>query len=249
MTRTRVLTVLTIIVAAGLLQPVRGQAPADAWPQFRGAPALTGVSAARVPDTLKVLWSYEAGESIDSSPAVADGVVYVTSASGDLLALNLADGQLKWKYTVELGFGESSPAVANGRVFVGDLGGVFHAVNATDGRAAWTFKTGSEIKSSPVVVGDLVLIGSYDGTLYGLNVADGKVRWQVRTENYVHGTPSVLDGVAYFAGATRCSARYGCPMGACSSRCRWVRTSRRRPRCRTASRISGRSTTKCSRSS
>ncbi len=107
---------------------------------------------------------------------------------------------MKWKYKVELGFGESSPAVAAGKVIVGDLGGIVHAVNVADGKAAWTFKTRSEVKSSPVVVGDVVLIGSYDGTLYGLGLADGKQRWEVKTNNYVHGTPAVLDGVAYFAG-------------------------------------------------
>ena len=51
-------------------------------------------------------------------------VVYVTVASGELVALALDKGQVKWKYKVELGFGESSPAVAAGKVFVGDLGGV-----------------------------------------------------------------------------------------------------------------------------
>ena len=191
---------LTALVAMLLSQSSSAQAPATAWPQFRGSAPLTGVSAAQIPASLKVQWTYEAGDAIESSAAIADGTVYVTVASGELVALGLDRGQVKWKYKVELGFGESSPAVAGGKVIVGDLGGVVHAVNVADGKAAWTFKTRSEVKSSPVVVGDVVLIGSYDGSLYGLGLADGKPRWEVRTNNYVHGTPAVLDGVAYFAG-------------------------------------------------
>src|SRR4051812_34707816 len=39
------------------------EASADNWPQFRGNPSLTGVSQANVPNDLKLLWTYEAGES------------------------------------------------------------------------------------------------------------------------------------------------------------------------------------------
>jgi outer membrane protein assembly factor BamB len=116
------------------------QSPAE-WTQFRGNPSLTGVAAGLPPASLKVLWSIEAGEAIESSAAIADGRVFVGVASGHLLAVSLADGKELWKYPVEEGIAESSPAVAGGLVFIGDLGGVFHAVNVADGKPAWTFKT------------------------------------------------------------------------------------------------------------
>src|SRR5258705_13933153 len=136
--------------------------PADNWSQFRGNHQLTGVSNSAVPNGLKLLWTYEAGESIESSAAIVGGTVFVGSQKGELAALNLDNGAVYWKYQTGSPIGESSPAYSNGVVFVGDLGGVLHAVNASDGKGLWTFKAGSEIKSSPVVVGDRVLIGSYD---------------------------------------------------------------------------------------
>ena len=54
-------------------------AAADDWPQFRGNPQLTGVAAGPVPATLKLLWTYDAGEAIESSAAIAGGTVYVGS--------------------------------------------------------------------------------------------------------------------------------------------------------------------------
>lgn len=177
---------------------------ADSWPQFRGNHQLTGVAATTVPDNLKLLWTFEAGKSadasIESSAAIADGTVYVGCASGDLLAVDLWSGKLKWKYKTKDMILESSPAVGGGMVFVGDQTGVFHAVNAATGRGVWSYPTGSEIKCSPVIVGDKVLIGSYDGYLYCFQMRDGKTVWRFKTDNYVHGTPSIVDGVAYFAG-------------------------------------------------
>ena len=69
---------------------VVGRAAQTAGRSFAASPQLTGVSDATLPDALKVLWTYEAGDAIESSAAVVDGVVYVGSVTGELHAVNLA---------------------------------------------------------------------------------------------------------------------------------------------------------------
>ncbi len=174
--------------------------PADNWSQFRGNHHLTGVSLSNVPSSLKVLWTYEAGDSIESSAAIVGGTVFVGSQKGDLVALNLDNGAVYWKFSTGAPIGESSPAYSNGVVYIGDSNGWINALNASDGRKLWAFRTGSEIKSSPVVVGDRVLIGSYDQQLYCLSTRNGSVLWKKRTEGPVHATPAVSDGLAFIAG-------------------------------------------------
>src|SRR5262245_65174951 len=93
--------------------------PDDRWPQFRGNPSLTGVTAAKLPDTLRVMWTYDAGEAIESSAAIDGGVVYVGTGAGELLALDLDTGKPRWNYKAAE-IAESSPAVAGGLVYVGD---------------------------------------------------------------------------------------------------------------------------------
>src|ERR1051326_759227 len=110
----------------------------SAWPQFRGNSHMTGLAASDVPQTLTLKWTYQAGESIESSAAVAEGVVYVGAGDGNLPAVDLESGQRKWKYATGNPIGESSPAVSGGLVYIGDLGGVVHAVHAGDGTSAWT---------------------------------------------------------------------------------------------------------------
>jgi eukaryotic-like serine/threonine-protein kinase len=191
------------LLLTAFLFPINLQAqetPADNWSQFRGNPHLTGVSDSKLPAELKLMWTYEAGDSIESSAAIVGGTVFVGSQKGELVALNLDNGAVYWKYQIDSPIGESSPAYSRGVVYIGDLGGYLHAVDASDGKKIWAFKTGSEIKSSPVVVGDRVLIGSYDQNLYCVSARNGSLIWKFRTNGPVHSTPSISEGVAFFAG-------------------------------------------------
>ena len=185
---------LAVFLLAGVLSA------ADEWPQFRGNPQLTGVATSALPSSLKLLWTYDAGDTVESSPAIAAGTVYVGVQSADLLAIDLQSGKLRWKYRAKDGIGESSPAVHDGVVYIGDLAGQLHAVRAADGKGLWIFKTKAEIRSSPVVTGDRVLIGSYDGNLYCLSARDGKLLWKFTTNLYVHATPAIAESIAYLGG-------------------------------------------------
>jgi ribosomal protein L40E len=64
-----------------------------------------------------------------SSPAVANGTVYVGSMDYNVYALNAAKGALVWKYTTSYGV-YSSPAVAGSVVYVGGGDGTVYAFGA-----------------------------------------------------------------------------------------------------------------------
>ena len=177
--------------------------PAENWSQFRGNHQLTGVSHSNVSTSLRPVWTYESGGSIESSAAIVGGTVFVGSQKGEkgeLVSLNLENGHVYWKYTTDSPIGESSPAYSGGVVYIGDLGGTLHAVNASDGRRVWATKTGGEIKSSPVVYGDQVLIGSYDEHLYFVSTRNGSVLRKFKTNGPVHSTPGIASGMAFIAG-------------------------------------------------
>ena len=198
----RVLKILLLIVSLAVAVMAQ-DTPADNWSQFRGNHSLTGVSQSNVPASLKQLWTYDAGDAIESSAAIVGGTVFVGTqkgGEGELVALSLENGSVYWKFPTGSPIGESSPAYGNGVVYIGDLGGWLNAVNASNGRKLWAFKAGGEIKSSPVVVGDRVLIGSYDEHLYCLSARDGSVRWRFKTNGPVHSTPGIADGLAFVAG-------------------------------------------------
>jgi eukaryotic-like serine/threonine-protein kinase len=75
------------------------------------------------------LWSYTPAGGVISSPAVANGVVYVGSfdkLNKNVYALNAKTGAKLWSYTTG-GYVESSPAVSNGVVYIGSGGGKVYA--------------------------------------------------------------------------------------------------------------------------
>ena len=195
----RVLKILLLVLGLAI-SVVAQEASADNWSQFRGNQSLTGVSQSNVPSTLKQLWTWEAGESIESSAAIVGGTVFVGSQKGELVALSLDNGSVYWKFATGNPIGESSPAYGGAVVYIGDLGGWLNAINASDGKKLWAFKANGEIKSSPVVIGDRVLIGSYDEHLYCLSARDGSLKWKFKTNGPVHSTPGIADGMAFIAG-------------------------------------------------
>jgi outer membrane protein assembly factor BamB len=114
---------------------------------------------------LVLKWSYATGSSVESSPAVANGVVYVGSDDYKLYALNAHTGAKLWSYTTDL-FVDSSPAVSNGVVYVGSRDDNVYALNARTGAKLWSYTTGNDVESSPAVSNGMVYVGSYDGKVY-----------------------------------------------------------------------------------
>ena len=148
-----------------------------------------------------MLWTYEAGDVIDSSAAIADGVVYVGGGNGDLLALDLASGKLRWKYATGNLIGESSPAVGADAVYIGDLGGIVHAVSIARRQGA------VDVQDR---VGDQVVAGRRRRRRAHRLVRRAPLRarrddrascaGRCRPKGQVHATPAVQDGLAFIAG-------------------------------------------------
>src|SRR5438309_621207 len=88
------------------------------WPFFRGNATQTGVAATTLPDKLDVVWTFGARDSIESTAAIKDGVVYFGSFDQFLYALELTTGKKKWEY--KAGPFKAAAAVAADTVYIGD---------------------------------------------------------------------------------------------------------------------------------
>ena len=172
------------------------------WPMFMHDPQHTGYSPGTAPNTNDVLWKYNTGGDVDSSPAVVDGKVYIGSDDNKLHCLNAPDGSLLWEYSCGNDV-ESSPAVVDGRVFFGCNDWKVYCLNASDGSLIWSYTTGDQVKSSPTVVDGKVFIGSRDDKAYCLNASDGSLIWESLIGSDVMTSPAVVDGKVFIsAGGT-----------------------------------------------
>ena len=115
--------------------------------------------------------SYTVGSAIGSSPAVANGVVYVGSVDTKVYALNASTGALIWSYATGNAV-YCSPTVANGVVYIGSYDHKIYALNAGTGALKWSYTTGNSVyNSAPAVANGMVYVGSYDDKIYALNAA------------------------------------------------------------------------------
>ena len=121
-------------------------APAAPQQMFHGNSAHTGVYAAAGPRQLGgVKWTFKGGGPIVTSPAIAEGVVYIGAMDGHLYAIAQENGQEKWNFKSKMPIA-SSPAVAGGVVYFVSSAGSLAALEAATGKPKWVFPTEYERK-------------------------------------------------------------------------------------------------------
>jgi outer membrane protein assembly factor BamB len=156
----------------------------------------TGVSTLPVVASSRPRWTFDTGDSVESSPAVADGSVYVGSDNGQVYALDAATGHSRWSYRTGSAVW-SSPAVASGTVYTGSNNGTVYALSAATGKLRWSYPTGKVVDSSPAVAGTMVYVGSDNGRVYALDAATGHPAWSFATGGAVDSSPAVSGHVVY----------------------------------------------------
>jgi outer membrane protein assembly factor BamB len=126
---------LVLILFACFVSVAWGQAPAgkcyNSWAQFHRYNMYRWNRCEKVLNVnnvgnLSLKWSYATGGAVQSSPAVANGVVYIGSDDFKVYALNAKTGAKLWSYLTGNKV-DSSPAVSNGVVYVGSEDGKVYA--------------------------------------------------------------------------------------------------------------------------
>ena len=164
----------------------------------------------------RIKWTFNSDGPIFSTPAVAEGRIYLATNDRRIVALDTETGGLLWEYRVT-GPVNSSPAIAENLVYVGLRDGDILALNKSSGELEWTYDAGAGIYSSAVVVDGALYIGSGDSNLYALDAATGKLRWKRETNSWVVSAPAVsqdivavggLDGELYLVNANNGTLRF-----------------------------------------
>ncbi len=188
------------------------------WPQWLG-PQRDGVTVEKVTpwsEPPPVVWHCEVGNGY-SSPAVADGIVYVHAKTAekkreaeDVLAYDSATGKLVWRDTYDretyrsaLGTGpRASPAVVDGKLYTFGITGELTCYEAKTGKRIWqtnpytTYKSPLPrfgVCSSPVIAGGrvVVLVGGGGTAVTAYDGATGEVAWKGLDEPAGSASPTI----------------------------------------------------------
>lgn len=161
-----------------------------------------------------VLWRHPTGSVHFSSPAYADGTVYVgimgryntsSQVSFDppygVLALDASTGAPRW-FTETGGSVAASPAIVGGNLVAPAKDGKVYAFNRTTGVIVWESAVDAGV-SSPAVFEDTVFVGlgafGSPGRVVALDAANGSVKWSFPVNGPVQSSLTYADGRIVFA--------------------------------------------------
>jgi len=214
------------LLAFALVAPLAAQAPVPgagaptiddgSWPMYSGSygserfSPLTQIATSNV-SKLHPAWVYQppGTGSLESTPVVVNGVMYVTAGPTIVAALDLKSGRPLWEWTrpipasvLNLGFPRVNRGVAvlDNTVFVGTLDGYLFALDARAGIERWSVhvgdnKFGHSITAAPLIIrgtgagndDDKVIVGisggeaGIRGFLDAYDAKTGKLAWRFWT--------------------------------------------------------------------
>lgn len=191
----------------------RFDAPVIGAPAVEGGKVFAvgrdGTAMAVAADTGKILWEVPGTRSASGmagtgTPAVADGSVIFPFASGEVSAIDMAEGTRQWgaavagrrlgrAYAAANGDITGDPVVSGGVVYVGTAAGRTAALDAKTGERLWTANEGA--LNPPLVVGGSVFVVSDESHLVRLDATTGAVIWSVPMPYYVKDKPAKLKAI------------------------------------------------------
>lgn len=139
------------------------------------------------------------GLTFETAPAAAAGfdqqMAYVPLKDGELLAISLDEGALRWKVALATAF---APATGDGLVFAGGDAGVV-ALDQRTGQAVWRLELGSALNRPLYWDSGLVLAATESGELVAIRAEDGQIVWRTTIQSPIASTPVASDERLYLA--------------------------------------------------
>jgi alcohol dehydrogenase (cytochrome c) len=157
------------------------------------------------PDNVKDLtmqWAFQARstEKFEATPLVVDGMMYVTQAPNDVVALDAATGEIKWLYSYSVsrdarpccGRINRGLAILGNTLYMGTIDAHLIALDAHDGKLLWDTEvakatSGYALTHAPLIVKDKVIMGvaggefGIRGFIAAFNASTGKEAWRFYT--------------------------------------------------------------------
>lgn len=145
----------------------------------------------------------------NASPAVEGDIVVVPYPSGDVVAMNVADGSLAWseslsrtRTTSELTSMSDAarPAISDGIVYAIGHAGRMVATHSTTGERLWSLNIPG--MQPPWVAGGSVYVTDTQGQLLAISRQDGKVQWTIKLPgNTSWAGPTLAGGTLWLVSA------------------------------------------------
>jgi eukaryotic-like serine/threonine-protein kinase len=148
-----------------------------------------------------VVRTIKVGDFSYSSPAIANGVIYVGNLDHNMYAIDAQTGTLRGQFSTG-GPVTSSPLIVDNTLYFGSNDGNVYAVDLLNNNIRWKFLTKDWVNSSPRFSEGVLYIGSNDRHLYALDPAAGTIKWSFETEGPAIAAPAFYKNLVIAAGGS-----------------------------------------------
>lgn len=130
---------------------------------------------------------------LDANPVVRQGVLYITSFQGRLVAIGLQNGRVLWNRDMS---SYAGLAVDSRQVFVSDADSEVWALDRRSGGSLWKQNAlRRRALTGPAIIDDYVGVGDFEGYLHLLSKIDGSIAGRVRVDSDgIAATPVAIFG-------------------------------------------------------
>jgi outer membrane protein assembly factor BamB len=119
---------------------------------------------------------------LDTQPVIAGSTVYTIAYNGNLAAVDMASGQVKWKREYS---SYRNLSIEGNTLFLTTSKGVVAAVDATTGVEKWSVSEFYNRRlTKPVVYKDTVVVGDFEGYFHFLDKNDGSIVSRFKYDDY-----------------------------------------------------------------
>lgn len=127
-------------------------------------------------------WQYRiGGDQSGLRPALAAGRVFIANPDGQVVALNVQDGNRQWRTRLDIRI-SGGVGVGEGLVMLGGLDGTVVALDSRDGSEVWRTRVDSEVLAAPGASAGIAVVRTIDGGVTGLSTASGERRWNMQRD-------------------------------------------------------------------
>jgi outer membrane protein assembly factor BamB len=172
------------------------------WVMFRGENGRGATSTTLTPP-LGIKWKLKLQDREErayafNNPVVLEDTIYFGSTDGNIYALDIESGYMRWVYKTT-GAINSVPYADDSRVYVGSNDGKLYALSQKDGSKDWSFQADSTIQSTIIKDRDSIMFVSDGGHVYSLDPETGREQYTIPNPIWFYFTFQVYDNVIYFA--------------------------------------------------
>lgn len=132
-----------------------------------------------------------------STPSVSDGIVFVPTSAGEILAYDPKQREPLWRFhdtALAEEFKKVSVAVADGLVIAASRNKRLFALDTKTGEVKWKQTLRKRSDASPIVAGKSVFVSAADGRIMRFDLHTGEQTWMMEIKPSVRASPAIADG-------------------------------------------------------